>query len=416
MTEEGAAGGDPGRSPLAGRRVVLGVSGGIAAYKAIDVCRRLVDAGAVVSPVLTPDALRFVTPTTFSALATEPARTSLWDGPEPSPHTTLGQRADLVVVAPATARTLAAYAMGLSDDLLVATLLATRAPVVVCPAMHTEMWEQPAVAANVATLRARGVTVVGPAVGHLAGGDVGAGRLVEPEEVVAAAERALTPADLAGTRVLVTAGGTREPIDPVRFVGNRSSGKQGHALADEAASRGATVTLVTTVGLPAPPGAEVVRVETAEQMEAAVVAAAEVADVVVMAAAVADFRPKAAAPEKLKKADGPPEVLLEPTPDILGGLGRRKRPGQVLVGFAAETTDAAGNAANKLRRKRLDLIVANDVTAPGAGFEHDTNVVTLLGDDGTRVDLPLSTKRDVARAVLDAVTARLPTRLRRSSE
>jgi phosphopantothenoylcysteine decarboxylase / phosphopantothenate---cysteine ligase len=394
---------------LAGRRIVLGVSGGIAAYKAIEVCRRLVDAGAFVSPILTPDAQHFVTTTTFSALASEPARTSLWDSPEPSPHTTLGQGADLVVVAPATARVLAAYAIGMSDDLLVATLLATRAPVVVCPAMHTEMWEQPAVQANVATLRSRGVTVVDPAAGHLAGGDVGMGRLAEPADIVAACERVLgSPVEagagsLAGLRVLVTAGGTREPIDPVRFVGNRSSGKQGHAVADEAAARGAEVTLITTVDRPVATGVEVVRVETAAEMEAAVLARSAVADVVVMAAAVADFRPKAAAPSKLKKADGVPEVVLEPTPDILAGLGREKRPGQTLVGFAAETTDMLAGARDKLTRKGLDLIVANDVSAEGVGFEHDTNAVTIVGARGMERQVPLAGKRAIATTILDAV-------------
>jgi phosphopantothenoylcysteine decarboxylase/phosphopantothenate--cysteine ligase len=392
--------------PLEGRRIVLGVSGGIAAYKAVEVCRRLVDAGAFVSPVLTPDALRFVGALTFSAVASEPARTSLWDAPEPSPHTTLGRGADLVVVAPATARVLAAYAGGLSDDLLVATLLATRAPVVVCPAMHTEMWEAPAVQANVATLRSRGVTVVEPGEGHLAGGDVGVGRLAEPPDIVdacAAVLRTTGTGDLAGLRVLVTAGGTREPIDPVRFVGNRSSGKQGHAVADEAAARGAAVTLVTTTNRPSAPGVEVVRVETAEEMERAVLARAEQADVVVMAAAVADFRPKAVADAKLKKADGVPEIVLEPTNDILAELGRRRRPGQTLVGFAAETGDVVAAAVDKLARKGLDLIVANDVSAPGAGFEHDTNEVAILGPSGMRQDVPLSDKRAVARTVLDAV-------------
>jgi phosphopantothenoylcysteine decarboxylase/phosphopantothenate--cysteine ligase len=392
--------------PLEGRRVVLGVSGGIAAYKAVEVCRRLGDAGALVSPVLTPDALRFVGALTFSAVAAEPARTSLWDAPEPSPHTTLGRRADLVVVAPATARVLAAYAAGLSDDLLVATLLATRAPVVVCPAMHTEMWESPAVQANVATLRSRGVTVVEPGEGHLAGGDVGVGRLAEPADIVDACTAVLARTqDLAGLRVLVTAGGTREPIDPVRYVGNRSSGKQGHALADEADARGATVTLVTTTDRPAAPGVEVVRVETAEQMEQVVTGRAGTSDVVVMAAAVADFRPKAVADAKLKKADGVPDVILEPTPDILAGLGRQKRPDQTLVGFAAETGDVVAAAADKLARKGLDLIVANDVSAPGAGFEHDTNQVVILGSAGMRQDVPLSDKRAVARTVFDAVAS-----------
>jgi phosphopantothenoylcysteine decarboxylase/phosphopantothenate--cysteine ligase len=392
--------------PLEGRRVVLGVSGGIAAYKAVEVCRRLGDAGALVSPVLTPDALRFVGALTFSAVAAEPARTSLWDAPEPSPHTTLGRRADLVVVAPATARVLAAYATGLSDDLLVATLLATRAPVVLCPAMHTEMWESPAVQANVGILRGRGVTIVDPGEGHLAGGDVGVGRLAEPDDIVATCAAVLgRTADLAGLRVVVTAGGTREPIDPVRYVGNRSSGKQGHALADEAAARGATVTLVTTTSRPVAAGIEVVRVETAEEMEQAVTSRSDTSDVVVMAAAVADFRPKAVADAKLKKADGVPDVILEPTPDILAGLGRRKRPEQTLVGFAAETGDVVAAATDKLVRKGLDLIVANDVSAPGVGFEHDTNAVAILGPSGMRQDVPLSNKRAVARAVLDAVVS-----------
>src|SRR5437588_6694112 len=271
---------------LQGRRVVLGVSGGIAAYKAVEVCRRLVDAGAHVLPVMTEGAVHFVGPPTFSALASEPVRTSLWESPEPIPHTALGQSADLVLVAPATARVIGCYANGISDDLLTATLLATRAPVVLCPAMHTEMWEQPAVQLNLDLLRARGVTVIEPAVGRLAGGDVGAGRMAEPADIVAAVSGILAPQDLAGLRVLVTAGGTREPIDPVRFVGNRSSGKQGHALADEAAARGARVTLVTTVERHVAPDVDVVRVQTAAEMEHAVLTRAPEVDVVVMAAAV----------------------------------------------------------------------------------------------------------------------------------
>ena len=389
---------------LAGSRVVLGVSGGIAAYKAVEVCRRLVDGGAHVVPIMTRGAERFLGSTTLSALASEPVQTSLWDGPDPIPHTRLGQSADLVVVAPATARVLGAYAAGLSSDLLVSTLLATRAPVLVCPAMHTEMWEHPAVVENLATLRRRGVHVVEPGVGRLAGGDRGAGRLAEPVDIVAACERVLGgSSDLTGLRLLVTAGGTREPIDPVRFIGNRSSGKQGHALADEAAARGADVTLITTAARPAAPGVDVVRVETAAEMEAAVHERAAGADVIVMAAAVADFRPKAIADDKLKKGDGVPEVVLEPTPDILAGLGAAKRSGQTLVGFAAETTDLVANAADKVRRKNLDLIVANDVSAPHVGFEHDTNAVVLLRADGSREDVPLADKRAVARAVLDAV-------------
>jgi phosphopantothenoylcysteine decarboxylase/phosphopantothenate--cysteine ligase len=371
----------------------------------------LVDAGAFVSPVLTDDVTRFVGALTFSALASEPARVSLWDSPEPIPHTKLGQAADVIVVAPCTARVLGKYVAGISDDLLSATLLATRAPVVLCPAMHTEMWEHPAVQENVATARRRGAHVVDPGVGRLAGGDSGAGRLAEFDDILAGIEAVLGgDGSLAGVRVLVTAGGTREPIDPVRYVGNRSSGKQGHAIADEAAARGADVTLITTTPLPGPPTADVLRVETAAEMEQAVADAAPAADVVVMAAAVADFRPKAVADQKLKKHDGIPEVVLEPTPDILAGLGAAKRPGQVLVGFAAETFDVAGQAEDKLRRKNLDLIVANDVSAPGAGFEHDTNEVLIIGIDGPPVHVPLRSKREIAAAVLDAAAVRLAQR------
>jgi phosphopantothenoylcysteine decarboxylase / phosphopantothenate---cysteine ligase len=390
--------------PLAGTRIVLGVSGGIAAYKAIDVCRRLVDAGAHVSPVLTPDSLHFVTTTTFSALASEPARTTLWDSPEPSPHTTLGQRADLVVVAPATARVLAAYAIGLSDDLLVATLLATRAPVLLCPAMHTEMWEQPAVQENLRVLRERGVHVLDPATGHLAGGDVGIGRLREPAEIVSECERILGASlDLAGLRVLVTAGGTREPIDAVRVITNRSSGKQGHAIAEAAHARGANVTLVTAADLPVPAGIEVVKASTVEDFQRAVVPRQADVDVIIQAAAMSDFKPKAPADRKIKKDEGPPEIVLEPTHDFSVDLGKAKHAGQTLVGFAAETDDLIANAERKIRSKNLDLIVANDVGAPGVGFEHDTNAVSIISAAGSREDVPLTDKRAIALAVLDAV-------------
>ena len=397
---------------LAGARIVLGVTGGIAAYKAVEVCRRLVDAGAHVIPVMTRGAEHFIGRTTLSALASEPVQTSLWDGPTPIPHTRLGQTADLVIVAPATARLLGTYAAGLSVDLLTNVLLATRAPVLVAPAMHTEMWEHPAVAENMATLRRRGVHVVEPGVGRLAGGDSGAGRLADPADIVAAAERLLDPhsTDLLDTTVVVTAGGTREPIDAVRVIANRSSGKQGYAVAAEAAARGADVVLISTVDLPAPHGVRVVDVETAAQMQAAVESEAADADVIVMAAAVADFRPKAAAAGKLKKRDGVPEIVLEPTPDILAGLGVAKRPDQVLVGFAAETADLLANATEKLRAKRLDLVVANDVAAPGVGFGYDTNAVTLLRPDADPVTVDLRDKRAIARSILDVVVEiRTPT-------
>lgn len=392
---------------LAGKRIVLGVSGGIAAYKAVEICRRLVEAGAHVIPVLTEGALHFVGRTTFDALGSERAWTSLWDEPHPIPHTHLGQTADLVLVAPATARILGLYAGGISDDLLTNVLLATRAPVLVCPAMHTEMWEHPAVQDNLRVLRSRGVHVMEPESGRLADGDVGTGRLAEPAAIVAAADRLLTSEehhDLLGLRVVVTAGGTREPIDPVRFIGNRSSGKQGHALAEEAAARGAKVTLVTTTGLPVAAGIDAVRVATAAEMEHAVLSRADDADVVVMAAAVADFRPVQVAASKIKKAGGVPDVVLEPTTDILAALGTQRRGGQTIVGFAAETDDLRANAGDKLTRKGIDLIVANDVSAPGVGFEHDTNAVMILGADGAIQEIPLADKRAIARAILDAVS------------
>jgi len=393
-------------SALAGKRIVLGVTGGIAAYKAIEVSRRLVDAGAHVVPIMTAGAERFIGRTTLSALASEPVQTELWNNPAtPIPHTKIGQGADLVLVAPATARIIAAYRMGLSTDLLTNTLLATRAPVVICPAMHTEMWEHPAVVDNIAVLRERGVHIVDPAVGRLAGGDSGAGRLADPVRIVAEAERVLGPRDLAGVRLAVSAGGTREPIDAVRVIANRSSGKQGYAIAAEAVSRGADVTIVSTVSLPTPAGAVVHQVETAAEMEIAMQQAADDHDVIVMAAAVADFRPATVADGKLKKRDGTPQILLEPTPDILAGLGARKRNGQVLVGFAAETDDLVANATAKLVAKRLDLLVANDVAKPGVGFEHDTNAVTLLRPDAEPVEIDLADKRDVARAVIDAIVA-----------
>ena len=390
---------------LAGKRIVLGVTGGIAAYKAIEVCRRLVDAGAHVVPIMTEGAEHFIGRTTLSALASEPVQTELWDNQTtPIPHTKIGQGADLILVAPATARVLAAYRMGLSTDLLTNTLIATTAPVMVCPAMHTEMWEHPSVVENVAVLRERGVHVVEPESGRLAGGDVGAGRLADPAAIVAAVERVLGPGDLSGVSVVVSAGGTREPIDSVRVIANRSSGKQGYAVAAEAASRGARVTLVSSASLPTPPGCSLVEVETAEQLRTAMTTAAVDHDVIVMSAAVADFRPKVAAAGKLKKRDGVPEIVLEPTPDILAELGAAKRTGQVLVGFAAETDDLIANATAKLAAKRLDLIVANDVGAARVGFAHDTNAVTLLRPDAEPVEIDLASKRDVARAVIDTIT------------
>lgn len=387
-----------------GRNIVLGISGGIAAYKSIEVLRRLVDGGAHVAPIMTEDAHRFVGPVTISALASEPLHTSLWDDASPIPHTRLGQNADVIVVAPATARVIAAYAMGMSDDLLVATLIATRAPVVLCPAMHTEMWEHPSVVDNIALLRSRGVIIVEPQSGRLAGGDIGTGRLADPETILQAIDEVLRGhKDLTGQHVVVTAGGTREPIDAVRVIANRSSGKQGYAIAEDAHRRGARVTVISTVDLPVASGVSVISVETAQQMQDAVTVAAVSADVIIMAAAVADFRPVLSVEGKIKKNQGVPTITLEPTPDILAQLGSQKTAQQVLVGFAAETENLVDNARGKLERKKLDLIVANDVSAPGVGFAHDTNAVTILSASGEMKSVPLANKRTIATAVLDSV-------------
>jgi phosphopantothenoylcysteine decarboxylase/phosphopantothenate--cysteine ligase len=396
---------------LRGKHIVLCVSGGIAAYKAVELCRQLVDAGAHVAPVMTADAEHFIGKTTLSALASEPVHTTLWDDANPIPHTRLAQRADLIVVAPATARVIGSYAAGISSDFLTATLIATRAPVLVCPAMHTEMWEHASVQENIATLRRRGVHILEPETGRLAGGDVGAGRLAEPQRIFAEVEQLLTPGDLYGAHVVITAGGTREPIDAVRVIANRSTGKQGYAIAMEAVARGAKVTLISTADLPTPFGVNLVQVETAQQLMDAVNAEAIAADVVVMAAAVADVRPVRVATHKLKKDPLTGQIgdlgaiELEATPDILAGLGKNKPVGQVLVGFAAETENLIANAQLKLERKGADLIVANDVSQDGVGFAHATNAVTLVARGVEPVEVALADKRSIARSVLNAVVA-----------
>lgn len=384
-----------------GPAVVLGVSGGIAAYKAVTLARRLGDAGCDVRVVMTAAARDFVGPATFAGVTGHPVTTSLLGDPvSVSPHTDLARWADVVVVAPATAATLSRIAHGLSEDPLVATVLAGRAPLVVAPAMHTEMWEHPATRRVMDLLAADGVTVVGPGSGPLAGGDEGPGRMAEPEEI-AAAVLAVVARPLAGTSVLVTAGGTREAIDPVRYIGNRSSGKMGHALAAEAARRGADVTLVTTSSLPVPPSVRRIQVESAEEMAEAV--AGVEADVAIMAAAVADFRPARTAAAKLPRADGPPDIVLEPTPDILASVAARpRRP--FLVGFAAET-GSLDRAVEKARAKGVDVLVANDVTEPGSGFSVDTNRVTIVWPDGRREEWPRLPKAEVAARILDLVPA-----------
>jgi len=396
-------------------RVVVGVGGGIAAYKVASLVRSFTERGHDVRVIPTAAALHFVGAATWSALSGKPASTTVWDDVHEVPHVRIGQTADLVVVAPATADLLAKAAHGLADDLLTSTLLTARCPVVFAPAMHTEMWLHAATQANVATLRGRGAFVIDPAVGRLTGADAGAGRLPEPGAIFALCEgllgRGQLTRDLAGRRVVVSAGGTREFLDPVRFLGNRSSGKQGYALARTAAVRGAAVTLVAAnAHLPAPAGVRVVDVVSAAEMLEAVSAAAVDADAVVMAAAVADFRPADRAEHKIKKSDGvdAPVVTLVRTTDILATLSsHRVTPGQVVVGFAAETEDVLANGRAKLARKGCDLLVVNHV-GEGTGFEVDDNAAVILGADGTSVEVPYGPKESLAGAIWDQVVARLP--------
>ncbi|WBB81355.1 bifunctional phosphopantothenoylcysteine decarboxylase/phosphopantothenate--cysteine ligase CoaBC [Micromonospora sp. WMMD882] len=394
--------------------IVLGVGGGIAAFKACELLRLFTESGHRVRVVPTASALRFVGAPTWAALSGQPVADDVWADVHEVPHVRLGQRADLVVVAPATADLLARAAHGLADDLLTNIMLTARCPVVLAPAMHTEMWEHPATVANVATLRARGVRVIEPAVGRLTGADTGKGRLPDPAEIFAVARRALrrggdAPADLTGRRVVVTAGGTREPLDPVRFLGNRSSGRQGYAFARAAVARGARVTLVSAnVSLAEPAGVDLVRVGTTEELRTATLRAAEAADVVVMAAAPADFRPAVYAPGKIKKSpDGrAPTIDLVTNPDIAAELGARRRPEQVLVVFAAETGDAEANGRAKLVRKKADLIVINEVGVDKV-FGAETNAATVVGADGSVRTFPERSKDDLADDVWDLVVPRL---------
>lgn len=395
-------------------RILLGVGAGIAAYKSALLLRQLTEAGHQVRVVPTPASLQFVGAATWEALSGQPVTTGVFDDVPQVEHVSLGRSAEVVIVAPATADLLARAAAGRCDDLLTAALLTVRCPVLVAPAMHTEMWLHPATQANVATLRARGVHVLDPAVGRLTGPDTGVGRLPEPEEIAAAALALVAPQDLAGRHVVISAGGTREPLDPVRFLGNRSTGRQGYALARAAARRGAAVTLVAAnVGLPAPTGVTVVAVETTAELAAAVRDAARSADAVVMAAAVADFRPAGSSETKIKKTGAAPAPLeLVLNQDVLAGLvADRPRPGQLVVGFAAETGDDAGTVLEhgvaKARRKGADLLAVNAV-GRGTGFGDVPNEVTVLDKDGAVVAKAAGTKDEVADAVLDAVAARLP--------
>ncbi|MEV4190535.1 bifunctional phosphopantothenoylcysteine decarboxylase/phosphopantothenate--cysteine ligase CoaBC [Streptomyces toxytricini] len=395
-------------------KVVLGVSGGIAAYKACELLRRLTESGHDVRVVPTASALNFVGEATWAALSGHPAGTEVWETVHEVPHVRIGQAADLVVVAPATADMLAKAAHGLADDLLTNTLLTARCPVVFAPAMHTEMWEHPATRENVATLRRRGAVVIEPAVGRLTGKDTGKGRLPDPEEIFevcrAVLARGTADADLAGRHVVISAGGTREPLDPVRFLGNRSSGKQGYALARTAVARGARVTLVAAnTALPDPAGADVVRVGTAVQLREAVLKAAADADAVVMAAAVADFRPAEYAAGKIKKQEGrdPAPVALVRNPDVLAEVSAdRAREGQVVVGFAAETDDVLAHGRAKLRRKGCDLLVVNEV-GEDKTFGSEENEAVILASDGAELPVPYGPKETLADVVWDQVAARL---------
>lgn len=395
-------------------KVVLGVSGGIAAYKACELLRRLTESGHDVRVVPTASALNFVGAATWSALSGNPVSTEVWESVHEVPHVRIGQAADLVVVAPATADMLAKAAHGLADDLLTNTLLTARCPVVFAPAMHTEMWEHPATQENVATLRRRGAVVIEPAVGRLTGVDTGKGRLPDPGEIFEVCRRILARGtaapDLVGRHVVVSAGGTREPLDPVRYLGNRSSGKQGYALAKAAAARGARVTLVeANTGIPDPAGVDVVHVGTAIQLREAVLKAAADADAVVMAAAVADFRPAVYAPGKIKKREGveAPVVELVRNPDILAEISAdRALPGQVVVGFAAETDDVLANGREKLRRKGCDLLVVNEV-GERKTFGSEENEAVVLAADGSDTPVPYGPKEALAETVWDLVAPRL---------
>lgn len=395
-------------------KVVLGVSGGIAAYKACELLRRLTESGHDVRVVPTAASLNFVGEATWSALSGNPASTEVWESVHEVPHVRIGQSADLVVVAPATADMLAKAAHGLADDLLTNTLLTARCPVVFAPAMHTEMWEHPATQENVATLRRRGALVIEPAVGRLTGKDTGKGRLPDPDEIFEVCRRVLARGaaepDLAGRHVVISAGGTREPLDPVRFLGNRSSGKQGYALARTAVARGARVTLVAAnTALADPAGADVVRVGTAVQLREAVLKAAADADAVVMAAAVADFRPAEYAGGKIKKKDGqdPAPVALVRNPDVLAEISAdRARSGQVVVGFAAETDDVLANGRAKLARKGCDLLVVNEV-GEARTFGSEENEAVILASDGSETQVPYGPKESLADVIWDQVAERL---------
>jgi len=404
--------------PLAGKTVVLGVAGGIAAYKAAALTSKLTQAGAAVHVILTESARKFVQPLTFQALSHLPVHTDQFEEPDPAviAHIDLADRADLVLVAPATANIIGKLANGIADDMLTTTLLATKAPVMIAPAMNVNMYQHPAVQANMKRLASFGCRFIEPGEGLLACGWIGKGRLAEPEEIVMAVERFFAESahqeahgqDLAGKRVLITAGPTREKIDPVRYISNHSTGKMGYALAEAARDRGADVVLITgPTALPKPAGVAIVSVESVQEMFDAVMERLPWADIVIKSAAVSDYRPKAVSPHKMKKQEGDLVLALEKAPDILQTIGQRKTT-QYVVGFAAETQELIRHAREKLERKHVDMIVANDVLAEGAGMGTDTNIVTILTRDGTMIQLDKMSKREVADQIFTHILDKLP--------
>lgn len=397
-----------GHQSLKDKRILLGVSGGIAAYKAAELARRLAAAGAQVKVVMTRSAQEFITPMTFGALTGQPVSTALWgDKVNPMEHIFLGQQVDAIVIAPATANFLGKMANGIGDDLLSTIMLAATRPILVCPAMNCEMWANPAVQENVARLAARGIEILPPEAGELACGARGYGRLPDPERIVEALSRLVSPQDLAGQRLLVTAGPTHEDLDPVRFLTNRSSGKMGYALARVAWRRGASVTLVSgPTTLPDPYGVEVLRVRSAREMLEAVVNRFPSSDALLMAAAVSDYRPEQVSPQKIKRQEERHQFRLVRNPDILAAVAALKKH-QLVVGFAAETGNLVAEARRKLAEKNLDLIVANDVSQPDSGFAVDTNEVILVGPDGFLEKLPLLTKEEVAERILDWLAGKI---------
>ena len=397
---------------LKDKKIILGVTGGIAAYKAVEIASRLKKAGAVVRVVMTEEAKKFVTELTFREITGQPVTSDMWAEIQhySVAHISLAEWADMVLIAPATANILAKADIGIADDFLSTMLLATKAIVVYSPAMNTNMFNHPATQGHIASLKSKGSRIIEPASGVLACGAVGAGRLPEPVEVVAEVERIFAvKQSLVGKKVLVTAGGTIEPLDPIRFIANHSSGRQGYAIAAEAVARGAQVVLVSGQAAVEPPAglAKFVKIDTTHQMREAVLADFDDADIIIKAAAVADYRPKTVAENKIKKTDDDFIIELERNPDILKELGGLKKPNQFLVGFAAETQNLLQYAQSKLEKKNLDLIVANDVSKPGAGFQGDTNIIKILSRDGSIEELPLMTKRELSAIIMDRAETKL---------